>query len=364
SGNAARVDEAYGLDSKNWSLFGQAEYDLTDKLTAIAGLRYSKDTKAIDYVSRVSDDNLTPTVLRTDENFAAIVPGANRIDFGDWAGRLGLNFKPSDDTLLFVSLNRGIKGGNFTLSADVTPANFQHRPETLTSIEGGVKWASANRSLKANLTAYHYIYDDYQSFSVLGGLPQVGNSDARATGAELELFWQPSDRLNVNLGATLQTNKVDQVSGPQSQFGPEFFPGAPDAQFCVNQGDGSFFCDYPQDSITNAQLPNAPKASVNYLLRYNIDGLGGNIAAQFDGVWYAKQFLEVTNGLSSQQPAYNVSNASLTWTSENDRFSLQVFGRNVFDKAYRAYTLNLGILGTTSVYAKPATYGASATLRW
>ena len=364
SGNAARVDEAYGLNSKNWSLFGQVEYDLSDKLTAIAGLRYSKDTKSIDYASRVSDDNLAPTVLRTDEDFAAAVPGANRINFGDWAGRLGLNFKPNTDTLLFVSLNRGIKGGNFTLSADVTPANFQHRPETLTSIEGGVKWASEDRSLKANLTAYHYIYDDYQSFSVLGGLPQVGNSDVRATGAELELFWQPSDRLNINLGATWQTNKVKQVNGPQSQFGPELFPGAPNAQFCVNQGDGSFFCDYPQDVIADAKLPNAPEASLNYLLRYNFDSLGGNIAAQFDGVWYAKQFLEVTNGLSSLQPAYNVSNASLTWTSENDRLSLQVFGRNVFDKAYRAYTLNLGILGTTSVYAKPATYGVSATLRW
>jgi iron complex outermembrane receptor protein len=364
SGNAARVDEVYALVSKNWSLFGQAEYDLSEKLTAVAGLRYSKDTKSMNYISSVSDDNLPPTTLRTDEDFAAIFPGANRISYGDWAARLSLNYKPNSDTLLFVSWNRGIKGGNWTLSADVTPASFQHKPETLNSVEGGVKWASADRSLKANLTAYHYIYDDYQSFSVLGGLPQVSNSDVRATGTELEIFWQPSDRINVNVGATWQTNKVKQVNGPQAQFGPEFFPGAPDAQFCVNQGDGSFFCDYPQDTINNAKLPNAPKASFNYLLRYNVDALGGNIAAQFDGVWYAKQFLEVTNGLSSLQSAYNVSNASLTWTSANDRISLQLFGRNVFDKAYRAYTLNLGILGTTSVYAKPATYGASATLRW
>lgn len=364
SGNAARVDEVYALVSKNWSLFGQAEYDLSEKLTAVAGLRYSKDTKSMDYISSVSDDNLPLTTLRTDEDFAAIIPGANRISYGDWAARFSLNYKPNSDTLLFVSWNRGIKGGNWTLSADVTPTSFRHKPETLNSIEGGVKWANADRSLKANLTAYHYIYDDYQSFSVLGGLPQVSNSDVRATGAELEVFWQPSDRININVGATWQTNKVKQVNGPQAQFGPEFFPGAPDAQFCVNQGDGSFFCDYPQDTINNAKLPNAPKASFNYLLRYNVDALGGNIAAQFDGVWYAKQFLEVTNGLSSLQSAYNVSNASLTWTSVNDRLSLQIFGRNIFDEAYRAYTLNLGILGTTSVYAKPATYGASATLRW
>ena len=168
----------------------------------------------------------------------------------------------------------------------------------------------------------------------------------------------------MNLGATWQTNKVKSVLGPGSQFGPEFFPSAPNAQYCVNQNDGSFFCDYPQDTITDAKLPNAPQFSFNYLFRYNVDMLGGNLAAQLDGAWYGRQFLEVTNGPSSIQPAYNVSNASLTWTGASDRFSLQVFGRNIFDEEYRAYTLNLGILGTTSVYAKPATYGVTATVRW
>ena len=362
--NDPRVTENYNLHSKNWSLFGQGEYDLSDTITGIVGLRYSKDTKSIDYLSQLIDTGFPTVQLAMDESFAAVVPGVNRISHGDWAARVGLNYKPNNDTLIFLSWNRGIKGGNWTLSADVTPANFRHAPETLNSIEGGVKWSSADRSLKVNLTGYHYIYDNYQAFSVLGGLPQVSNTDALATGSELEVFWQPSPRFNANLGATWQTNKVKSVLGPGSQTGPEFFPGAPNAQYCTNQGDGSFFCDYPQDQIADAKLPNSPKFSINYLFRYNIDALGGNLAAQFDGAWYDQQYLEVTNGPSSIQPSYNVSNASLTWTSDDDRLSLQVFGQNIFDKAYRAYTLNLGILGTTSVYAKPATYGVSATVRW
>ena len=362
--NDPRVMEDYTLKSRNWSIFGQVEYDLSDTLTAIAGLRYSKDRKSIDYISRLIDRGFPTTTRATDETFEAAIPGVSRISYGDWAARVGLNYKPNSDMLVFLSWNRGIKGGNWTLSADVTPASFRHKPEKLSSFEGGVKWASDSGALRVNATGYHYIYEDYQAFSVLGGLPQVSNSDARATGAELELFWQPNDRFNANLGATWQTNKVDEVSGPQAQFGPEFSPGAPNAQYCVNQRDGSFFCDFPQNTITDAKLPNAPKFSFNYLLRYNFDALAGNIAAQFDGVWYDKQYLEVTNGRSSLQPSYNVSNASLTWTSDSERVSLQLFGRNIFDKAYRAYTLNLGILGTTSVYAKPATYGANVTLRW
>jgi len=362
--NDPRVAESYKLRSKNWSLFGQGEFDLSEKLTLIAGVRYSQDTKSIDYASRLIDSGFPTVVRATNATFAAAVPGIDRIRYGDWAARVGLNFKPNPDTLIFASWNRGIKGGNWTLSADVTPASFRHNPERLNSFEGGVKWASADRKLRLNLTGYHYIYDQYQAFSVLGGLPQVNNSNARATGAELEAFLQPSRHFNANFGATWETTRVDQVQGPGSQFGPEFFAGAPNAQYCVNQNDGSFFCDYPQKTITEARLPNAPRFSANYLLRYNQDMLGGNVAVQFDGVWYDDQYLEVTNGASSLQKAYNVSNASLTWTSANDRYAVQVFGRNVFDQAYRAYTLNLGILGTTSVYAKPATYGISATARW
>jgi iron complex outermembrane recepter protein len=362
--NSPEAPEEFELRSRNWSLFGQAEYDLSDKVTVVGGLRYSKDHKSMDYISRIVDTGFPDAVLATDESFAAVNPGVNRINYGDWAARVGINFKPDDRTLIFASWNRGIKGGNWTLNANVTPDNFRHDPETLNSFEGGIKWASDSREFKVNLTGYHYIYDDYQAFSILSGVPQVSNNDARATGAELELFWQPSDRFNANFGAAVQKSKVRNVVGPGAQFGPEFFPAAPDAQFCVNQGDGSFLCNFPQDIIPETKLPNAPSASFNYLLRYNFDALGGNIAAQFDGVWYAKQFLEVTNGRSSIQEAYNVSNASLTWTSENDRVSLQVFGRNIFDKAYKMYSLNLGVLGTTTVYAKPATYGVNATFRF
>lgn len=362
-GIAPSNPETYTLRSKNVSVFGQAEFDLSNKLTLIGGLRYSKDNKSINYLSQIVEGNQT-IVLQTNQALAAAVSGIDRISKGDIAARVALNYKPNSDTLLFLSWNRGIKGGNFTLSSQVTPANFQHKAEVLNSFEAGVKWSNPDHSLRINATAYKYLYKNYQAFALIAGVPQVGNSDADANGAEIEAFWSPSKHFNVNLGATYEKTNVDVVQTAGSQFGPELFPSAPNDAFCTNQGDGTFFCNYPQKTVRNAQLPNAPKFSINYVLRYNFDALGGNIAAQFDGAWYDRQFLEVTNGRSSLQPAYNVSNASLSWTSANDKVSLQVFGRNVFDKAYRAYTLNLGILGTTSVYAKPATYGVSATFRW
>ena len=362
--NDPRVDEFYRVVSKNMSAFGQAEFKFTPTLSVIAGIRYSMDHKTVDYASFLIDPPFADSVLTTDGALAAANPGVNRINYGDFAARVSLNWKPSPDTLLFASYNRGIKGGNWTLSPAITPSNFRHDPETLHSFEAGFKYSTPDRKLRVNGTLYHYIYEDYQAFGIVGGSPQVSNSDARATGAELEVTWQPVDRFNVMLGGTWATSKVDRVLGAGLQIAPELFPGAPDAQYCVNGGNGTFTCNFPESTVRDAKLPNSPKFSANYLLRYDFDALGGVAAVQVDGAWYDDQYLEVTNGRSSLQKAYNVTNASVSWTDPSEMFELTLWGKNVFDKAYRAYTLNLGVLGTTSYYAPPATYGATLRVNW
>jgi iron complex outermembrane recepter protein len=355
--------ETYRLSSKNWSLFGQSEYDLSDKLTLITGLRYSQDHKHVDYTSVIADSGQS-VLLATNQSFDAQIPGVDRIAKGDWAARVTLNYKPADNTLLFASWNRGIKGGNFTLNPSVQASNFQHKGEVLNSLEAGAKWSNDAKTLRLNATVYHYIYKNYQAFALIDNIPQVVNSNATATGAELEAFLRPAPHFNVNLGATWETSKVDQVQTTGSEYLSVLVPGSTPPQYCTDQGNGNYFCNFPQKAVTNAQFPNAPRFSVNYVLRYDRDLALGNLALQFDGAWYDKQYLEVTNGLSSLQPAYNVSNASLTWTAPGGRYSVELYGRNVFNKAYRVYTLNLGALGTTSMYAKPATYGVSASVKW
>jgi iron complex outermembrane receptor protein len=356
------VDQLYKIKSKNWSIFAQGDFTLTDRLSLTLGGRYSKDNKSIDYVNVLSDPTFAPqpdpVILFTDQDLAAVVPGVNREKYSDWAARISLNFQATSDTLLFASWNRGIKGGNWSLSSNIAAADFRHRPETLNSFEAGFKTSLAGGRLRLNGTVFHYIYDDYQAFSLAGGVPHVFNSDAHATGAELEAFWSPSRNFDAVFGATWETSSVDSIPATDIQFGPEFFPGAPDSQYCTNLG-GLFRCDFPQKTIEGAELPNAPRFSANYLLRYNVDVGAGNLAAQVDGVWYDDQFLEVTNGLGSKQDAYNVTNASLTYRHEQTGISLTAWGRNIFNKAYRAYALNLGILGVTSIYSPPATYGAT-----
>ena len=355
-----RLDEDYEVKSENFSVFGQIDYEIVDDLTLTVGARYSMDDKSIDYLSNVTEDG-SVVQLASDEQFAMAIPGVNKIDYNDWAGRIALAYDFTPETMVFASVNRGIKGGNWTLSANVSPDNFRHKEEVLYSYEFGVKTATVDRKLRVNATAFYYDYKDYQAFGIINLAPQVVNSDVTAYGGELEVLWAPSSHFDVVLGATYEHSKVDEVQGAAEAFLPELFPGAPNDQYCANQGDGSFFCDFPRDVLTDTELPQAPKFSLNYLLRYNVDALGGNVAFQVDGVVYDDQYLEVTNSPASLQKGYNLTNASVSWESDAG-LTLTGFVKNVFEKEYAVYSLDLGGLGTTQMYGAPTTYGVSVRI--
>ena len=187
------------------------------------------------------------------------------------------------------------------------------------------------KDTRLNATTYYYDYTDYQTFVAIppgevSPNPQIGNSDATAYGAEFELVSSVTDNLDVLLGLAFSNSEVEEI-----QAG-----GVP---------------------VTNAEFPNAPSVSGNYLVRYYTE-LGENeIVFQFDGAYYGDQFLEVTNGPGTVQEAYNISNLSVTYQTEN--WTISLASKNVFDKIYKAYSLDLGVLGATTYYAPPRTTNLS-----
>ena len=324
----------------NSSIFGQVDYSLTVKTTLTAGLRYSKDKKDINWIAYFSsDDQPEEIVYAATANNTAVAEADvlnyftdDSINYSDYAARLSLAHQFSDDVMGFVSWNRGIKGGNWTLSSGVSPDRFRHNPEILNSYEAGVK-ASLTESTRLNATVYYYDYKDYQTFvSVPPGEtspnPQVGNSDAKAAGAEFELVSSVTDNLDVMIGVSISNSKVDVVEAG----------GVP---------------------ILDAEFPNAPPISGNYLLRHYTEMGEGNFVVQFDGAFYGQQFLELTNGPGTKQHGYNVSNLSFSYDTES--WSVSLKAKNIFDVEYKAYTLDLGILGATSYYAPGRTLLATAT---
>jgi iron complex outermembrane receptor protein len=351
-GSAPAITQTYKLTSKNWSLFAQAEYDLTDQFTLIAGLRYSQDDKKLLFDSIYSDDEVGITGIpqfNLQDAIAAAGGGSqDKVDYGDYAARLELDYKLNPDTLLFAAYNRGIKGGNFSPSANVTLTNVKHDNEVLHSFELGMKTSFWGGRARLNATAFYYDYNDYQVYSMVGGFPQVGNADAKIKGGEIELFLKPSANWDLSFGLSILDSKIGRVPVAGVQVPPAGLP----------------VIDWPRDFVEGTKMPNAPKYSFNYLVRYNFDEAVGNLALQADGVIYAQQYLEATNSGTSYQGGYGVHNARLILTSADDHWQLSAWCKNVLDKAYKAYASDIGILGGIAYYAPPRTYGASLAYRF
>jgi iron complex outermembrane recepter protein len=208
-------------ETKTWSVFGQIEYDLTENLAVTAGARWNKDKKTMDYQFTQCDDNdlafdgfcpqngvtTDPVAAAADPAglFGYVVDGVprhfSRSD-GDYSGKIQLDWRAVEDTLVYASVSRGLKGGGFNASLDgfLTDDQVPFDSEILTAYEVGSKSSFLEGALRVNASAFFYDYNDYQAFFFQGATNFVKNSEAEMYGAELEVVASPADGLEILVG--------------------------------------------------------------------------------------------------------------------------------------------------------------------
>lgn len=346
-GPLGHTETNFNLTSTNYSAFGQFEYDLAKTWTAILGYRWTRDVKDFDYrlVEYNSGGDVGAEVLYNPSNN----PQA-KLSWNNWAGRAQLNWHPTDGALIYASWNRGVKGGNwvaptFVVDAESTIANgtMRHEAEILTAYEIGAKLDFLDNHARLNLSAFHYDYDGYQSFSLTNFVQSVVNRDATVDGGELELTLRPLGGLDIMLGASFLSSEVKNV--PTTGL------------------IGATLTPTPVTAV-NAHLPNAPSFSSNALVRYEWPVRNGSLAVQVDGRYNGKQSFEATNAPGTNEDAYFVGNADVTYTLDpNWRFTAWV--KNFSDTEYRIYALDTSFVGNIqSVYGPPRAYGVTVKYKW
>ncbi len=319
-----RINADWNLKSKNWSIFGQAEVDLTEQVALTGGVRYSMDDKNY---TLVNSGGGTGAFLGPDFYVApgevffatAWVPEElSEIDYDDWAARVQLDWRPNDDLLVFAAFNRGIKGGNFT-TFFTSLDDIQHKEEILYSYEIGFKRTFPAQAMRLNATGFYYDYKNYQAFGLIGAFPEIRNTDAEAYGGEIELTWSPAERLDLLAGISFIESEIDKVPTVQNFFGIEL----------------------PLQHIENNELPNAPSFSINVLARYAWPFAGGELAFQVDGNYNDDQYLDVFNSVASREGAYFIGNLRFSYTTGDGKWNLSAFVKNFTDVEHRLYLLDL-----------------------
>jgi len=335
--NYQTIDVHTQLESQNYSIFGEAEYDFNEKWTGIAGLRYSVDDKDANWTVKGTQVDGTVVDNVNNSNSDTLVAAGlmeDSIHYEDYAVRLQLNYLATDDLLLYTSFNRGIKGGNWTppVTSDVD-ITLQHDEEVLYSYEIGSKYTLPEGKGSFNATAFYYDYKNYQAFTVTQTLvPQVTNTDAEVYGAELEFFYRPTYSVDLLVGASFLESEVDEVPDQRGGF------------------------------VYDTEMPNAPGLSLNWMARYTHpeDIFGGTMSFQVDGNYNSEQYLSATNSEALKEDSYSVWNASMNYTSSDEHWKGSLWVKNITDQEYRVYALDLSEAGgTTTVFSPPLTVGAS-----
>jgi iron complex outermembrane receptor protein len=333
----------FTLDTRSWAVFGQTEWDFNDQVTLITGLRNTHDSKTYDFVlwtgtqsNPLTDANGQPYIYNPSTN-----PGQADRTYDAVSGKIELDFKPSHGSLYYASVNRGTKGGGWSAPSNPPGTNLladfvqivAYQPETLTDYEVGTKLTLLDGRARLNADVFYYDYKNYQAFILRNFTQIIGNRDAVLKGGELELAIVPA------AGVTLQVG----VSGLDTRIKDVILP------------DGS---------SADRVMPNAPKWTVNALARYEWHAANGRFSAQVDTKWNAQQYLENINAPADLEAAYAVTNLRLGYASAQ-RWDVSAWVRNVANKYYRVYNLDLAGLGyEESVYGPPRWYGVTFAYQW
>jgi iron complex outermembrane receptor protein len=224
------------LNIKSWGLFGEAYFEFSDRLKLTAGLRYNNDKKSVSARSTLASF-LAPHAGTTDTVFGSPFVGSfdadpgtpgnqiiqeRSVKFNKLTGRAVLDFKITDDNLLYASYSRGYKSGGINPPLQpifAVPESF--KPEQVDAFEIGSKNTFGGGALQLNLTAFYYKYKDLQLSKIVARTAVNDNVSADIYGFEAEAIVRPDPDVVVNLGFSYLHSKVsdDKFTSNPRDFG-------------------------------------------------------------------------------------------------------------------------------------------------
>jgi iron complex outermembrane receptor protein len=326
-----RKDIRVGTDS--YAAFAQGTYKLTDTLSLIAGGRLTHETKFID-ITTIADFSGTDFQF---EPFAGVPIFDNSTVCGQtspsrperpvdcnlkatrFTPRLGLEFKPDADMLLFATWTRGFKAGGWSARVTAAEEFFDFDPETLDSFELGLKSTVAGGKGTVNVTGFYY---DYQNIFNTGTAPNgsfgIAVSDAKIYGIELETNWQLAPGVRAFGNLAWQGNDLARpeaatiVLGDRLQRTPSW------------QGSVGINVDRPVSDRVN-------------------------VIANADYSYMGEHFVSPQNFPSTQTGPVNLVNAAIGIRMD-DRIDLTAGCKNCFGDEYFNQALPFPAFGFVTVY--------------
>ena len=309
--------------TKSYAGFVNANYDITDRWSLSAGVRWTRDEKTgtvfrANYAGilgspLVNGPAAAPTLIRTDYTnsraFEAVTPSAT------------MSYKLRPEVTGYVSYGKGFKSGGFDMRGDaiLTPSTTQgYKPEYVDSYETGVKGSYFDHRLDLNLDGYYAKYADQQlTIQVANGATVASEVENAANshiyGFELEGDAHLSRRLTANFSVGYTKAVFDNY---------RTYDVATHSYVDVSKTSVFQYTPEWQSYLGLTYAQPLPR---------NLGSLVVTAAGAYRG---DTSFFQQPDPVLDQK-AYWLFNMDAVWTSENGLYQVGLHGQNLFDEHYR-----------------------------
>jgi iron complex outermembrane receptor protein len=211
-------DRILSNDTRAFAVYTQWDWRINEKLTATLGARWTDEDKDIEYTpnanprittpaaGRISTANIRARGVPTEQSISLVTP------------RIALKYEFTDDLMAFASATRGFRSGGWNARGTAPDTIQPFGPEKVWSYELGLRSDWYDGRLRANVTGFHYIADDFQlpsAFTTATGAIQFLTRNfaaVRNSGIEIELIAAPVDNLNLFASIGLQDAKYQDLA--------------------------------------------------------------------------------------------------------------------------------------------------------
>ena len=309
----------------------------------------------------------------------------------EWSGIVSAAYKVAENINTYASFSRGYKAGGFNLdrafssviggintsvvsgapgAQTVAQPDTSFAPETVDAYEIGIKTQWFNKALTANLAVFHQTFENFQLNTFTGvsfvvtEVPEVVSK-----GAELDFFLRtPIDGLTISGGAAYTFAEYSKNLGA-ANIPSSFLGRNPNLYY-----------------LPGAQLTSAPVWTFGSAINYERSIFSDNATLKtYVDFRHSSEYLTGSNlDPRKLQSGITLVNGRIGITTKDERWTAEIWGRNLTDKRYAQITFDaplqgdspqLNRIGTTNDFAprvinsqinafagEPRTYGA--TLRW
>jgi len=328
-------DVTYFQDAttESYALFGQATWNPIEPLAITLGARYTNDDKEI--AASATNNNPNSPI----GGIPLVAPGYGTAkgdeSWDDTIIRASVDYRVTDEHLLYVTYSEGFKSGIFPSQAKTgVAATSPVDPENATNIEVGAKTQWFDNRLRFNIAYFDLEYDDLQVFFLANNVLNTANANAEVTGVELDF------------AAAITENFL--ITGSYATMDGEF------TEYITDTSD-----------FTGNDLPRSPEDTWTITGTYTVPFESGATLDLVTTVSHTgKYFHEASNDRRSINDEFEVWDASANFTSADGSWELSLWGKNLDDELYSAHRILGTFGGATNIWAPPRTYGASFNYYW